>query len=188
MKRVGRRSAFTETCSLPGWRNSGDQHTPGPARVNMLLHRIETLNSAEPHNALDYHNSHSQYSFSTSTPQRSDPKCLVKRTLGRLEAHGHGALLQPRGDFSVLLEGRCSVSQGATVLPHCGEDLSGAAPLTGCLKLPPRQIVPEPSGCLKLLLFDVDTDFKVLSKSGAKDFGMYLGKTPTVLDAFDIAR
>ena len=78
--------------------------------------------------------------------------------------------------------------QGATVLPHCGEDLSGAAPLTGCLKLPPRQIVPEPSGCLKLLLFDVDTDFKVLSKSGAKDFGMYLGKTPTVLDAFDIAR
>jgi len=168
-----RRSAFTETCSLPGWRNSGDQHTPGPARVNMLLHRIETLNSAEPHNALDYHNSHSQYSFSTSTPQRSDPKCLVKRTLGRLEAHGHGALLQPWGDFSVLLQGRCSVSPGATVLSHCGEDLSGAAPLTGGLKV---------------LLFDVDTDFKVLSKSGAKDFGMYLGKTPTVLDAFDIAR
>ena len=51
-----------------------------------------------------------------------------------------------------------------------------------------RHIVPEPSGCLKLLLFDVKTDFKVLSKSGAKDFGMYLGKTPTVLDAFDIAR
>ena len=110
----------------------------------------------------------------------------MKGTLGRLEAHGHGALLQPWGDFSVLLEGRCSMLQGATVLPHCGEDLSGAVTLTGRLKLPPRQIVPEPSACLKLLLFDVDTDFKVLSKSGAKNSWMLLAKH--LLDAFDIAR